>query len=105
MKLICECSFSGLPEPRFVVLGEVQAGKSTLANALLGKVDIPPCRSCAFKTCNGNHACTQETTYSHAGLWLGEDIPFTVVDNPGFATLVKDSNNDEDISWHYPLNW
>ena len=75
----------------------MQAGKSTLANALLGKVDIPPCRSCAFKTCNGNHACTQETTYSHDGLWLGEDMPFTVVDNPGFATLVKDSNNDEDI--------
>ena len=64
------------------------AGKSTLANVLLGQ--DPLCHNCTFTVCNGTDSCTKETTYA-AGIWLGSGIDFTVVDTPGFT----DSNDDD----------
>ena len=83
---ICE----ELPEPRLVIIGQTGAGKSTLANVLLGEpVD---CNNCTFPVCAGHDSCTKQTKYA-VGQWLGEGQLFTVVDTPGFG----DSDNDDNI--------
>ena len=83
---ICE----ELPEPRLVIIGQTGAGKSTLANVLLGEpVD---CNNCTFPVCAGHDSCTKQTKYA-VGQWLGEGQRFTVVDTPGFG----DSDNDDNI--------
>jgi len=77
-----------LPEPKIVIVGQTGAGKSTLANVLVGEpVD---CNNCSFPICDGQTSCTKKTKYV-VGPWLGEGAEFTIVDTPGFG----DSENDD----------
>merc|ERR1711915_699062 len=79
-----------LPTPRIVIVGQTGAGKSTLANVLLGnEVD---CSNCTFPVCDGHDSCTKETKYA-VGQWKGDGADFTIVDTPGFG----DSDNDDNI--------
>merc|ERR1711892_1064668 len=77
-----------LPEPRLVIIGQTGAGKSTLANVLLG--EAPNCKNCTFAVCDSHNSCTKHTSYA-VGNWLGVGPQFTVVDTPGFA-----DSDDED---------
>ena len=91
-------------------MGQTGAGKSTLANVLLGE-DVN-CKNCTFPICNGYDSCTKETSYAK-GKWLGEVLSFfcfldniytiqimssiqgeafTIVDTPGFG----DSDDEDD---------
>jgi len=65
-----------------VILGATGVGKSSVANVLLG--ESPDCKDCTFPICDGAKSCTNETKYAE-GKWLGRDLPFTVVDTPGFG--------------------
>ena len=69
-------------------MGPTGAGKSTLANVLLG--ESPNCQNCTFSVCHGLDSCTKETTYG-VGNWIGNGVEFTVVDTPGFG----DSDNQD----------
>ena len=61
------------PKPKLVIMGQTGAGKSTLANVLLGE-DVN-CKNCTFPICNGYDSCTKETSYAK-GKWLGEVLNF-----------------------------
>ena len=77
-----------LPEPHLVIIGQTGAGKSTLANVLLG--NPVECQNCTFPVCDGLDSCTKKTKYA-VGHWLTDGAPFTIVDTPGFG----DSDNDD----------
>ena len=64
-----------LPNPRVVLVGPTGAGKSSLADALLGC--DPRGQGCTFGTCGGLESCTNETKIG-VGPWLGGDHDFTV---------------------------
>ena len=63
------------PKPKLVIMGQTGAGKSTLANVLLGE-DVN-CKNCTFPICNGYDSCTKETSYAK-GKWLGQVLNFLV---------------------------
>lgn len=50
-----------LPQPHLTVVGMTGAGKSSLANVLLG--EDPDCEDCTFPVCDGSDSCTKETSY------------------------------------------
>merc|ERR1711971_46079 len=71
------------PSPHMVIVGPTGAGKSSLANALLG-CDPRGNSDCMFGVCGGLDSCTKNTTIG-SGLWLGVNDGFTIVDTPGFG--------------------
>ena len=63
------------PSPHLVIVGPTGAGKSSLANALLGC--DPRDEGCMFGVCGGMESCTN-TTRIGSGPWLGGQPDFTV---------------------------
>ena len=66
---------TGYPSPHLVIVGPTGAGKSSLANALLGC--DPREDGCMFGVCGGMDSCTKNTTIG-TGQWLGDQDSFTV---------------------------
>ena len=67
---------SEYPSPRVVLVGPTGAGKSSLADALLG-CDPRGDHGCVFGVCGGLESCTN-TTKIGTGPWLGGQPHFTV---------------------------
>ena len=65
------------PDPRIVIVGPTGAGKSSLAEALLGCDPTDASDVCMFEVCNGLDSCTKNTT-AGTGAWLGTGQQFTV---------------------------
>ena len=68
------CSGEEYPDPRIVIVRPTGAGKSSLANALLGC--DPREDACMFGVCGGMDSCTKNTTIG-TGQWLGDQDSFT----------------------------
>jgi len=74
-----------LPKPHMIIVGPTGAGKSSLANSLIG--EDPTCEDCIFPVGPDFDSCTKHTNYCSNHTWLGDATKplFTVVDTPGFA--------------------
>jgi len=89
------------PCPRFVIIGPTGAGKSSLANVLLGRdkefqnpAEDKKCFTVGAFANDSKDGVTQETCHE-TGSWLGRGLhQVTVVDTPGFGVELKE---EEDI--------
>ena len=77
LRLILSCWAEEYPDPRIVIVGPTGAGKSSLAEALLGCDPTDATDVCMFEVCNGLESCTKNTT-AGTGAWLGSGQQFTV---------------------------
>ena len=73
-----QSSIPALPDPRIVIVGGTGAGKSSLANALLGCDPSAEDGVCNFQVCPDMDSCTKTTSYG-VGQWLGTGPAFTVI--------------------------
>ena len=82
------------PSPRIVVLGAMGAGKSSLANALVGRsetFDGGGFSDGCFKVEGlNNGGSVTRATCADVGQWLGSGRNFTVIDTPGFGDKPTD---------------
>jgi len=91
------------PCPRFVIIGPTGAGKSSLANVLIGRdkefqnpVETEKCFTVGAFAKDHKDGVTQETCYE-IGSWLGRgQHQITVVDTPGFGVELEEE--EETIS-------
>jgi len=74
-----------LPKPHIIIVGPTGAGKSSIANVLVG--EYPTCHNCLFPVCQKPDSCTKETSFCGNRTWLGKESEplFTIVDTPGFS--------------------
>eukprot|EP00092_Neocalanus_flemingeri_P104061 GFUD01133238.1.p1 GENE.GFUD01133238.1~~GFUD01133238.1.p1 ORF type:complete len:396 (-),score=115.90 GFUD01133238.1:114-1301(-) len=89
------------PSPRIVILGATGAGKSSLANVLLGRdknYDGQEFRNGCFRVSSGLDSITKKTC-ADQGYWLGNTSQrVTVIDTPGFGDkLVEEERTIENL--------
>ena len=71
------------PKPHIIIIGQTGAGKSSLANTLVG--GEPDCEDCLFPVCFGLDSCTKNTT-AVKGHWLGDPTVNNIKLFPYFNT-------------------
>jgi len=89
------------PSPRIVILGATGAGKSSLANVLLGRdknYDGQDFRNGCFRVSSGLDSITKETC-ADQGYWVGDTSQrVTIIDTPGFGDkLVEEEKTIENL--------
>merc|ERR1712224_757279 len=85
------------PSPRIIILGQTGAGKSSVANVLVGRphnYDGKKFQDGCFKVQEGSKPTTRKTCHDEDEYWLGDQNngKFTIIDTPG---LGDESDKDQ----------